>query len=95
MLRFGLEAAQDHQDKVAQLAERALNEAQEGEQVLQNRRVQGYESSRKPDVQIVDREGKARQIYEAERYPNSARNQTRQAEYEQLGIPHQTFPLGQ
>jgi RHS repeat-associated protein len=89
----GCTGKQDHRDKVGELADRARAEAKEGEQVLENKQVRGYDSRRKPDVQIVDEEGRTRQIYEAERYPDSKRNRDREAEYDRLGIPHETQGL--
>jgi hypothetical protein len=89
----GCKGKQDHRDKVGELADRARGEAKPGEQVLEGKNVRGHDSTRKPDVQIVDENGRTRQIYEAERRPGSARNKARGAEYDSLGIPHKTFPL--
>ncbi|MDM4769257.1 RHS repeat-associated core domain-containing protein [Solimonas sp. SE-A11] len=89
----GCNGREDHQRKVRDLTQQALDEAEEGEQVLQNRKIQGYDSRRKPDVQLVDRQGRARKILEAERHPNSLRSRNRSAEYDDLGIPHETYPL--
>ncbi len=89
----GSKGKPDHQDKVDELDEKAQGEKQPGENVLRERKIQGHDSNRRPDVQIVDREGKARKIFEAERYPNRARNINREKEYNDLGIENQTFPL--
>jgi hypothetical protein len=44
-------------------------------------------------VQIVDREGKTRKIFEAERLPESDRNRLREEEYRKLGIEFETHPV--
>ena len=90
----GCNGKQDHRDKTGELSDRARGEAGEGEQVLENKKIRGHDSNRKPDVQIVDKEGRTRKIYEAERHPDSARNRAREAEYDRLGIPHETHGLG-
>ncbi len=46
-----------------------------------------------PDVQIVDRGGKTRKIFEAERYPRRQRNRLREDEYNRLGIENETYNL--
>ncbi len=89
----GCKGKQDHQDKVGELGDRARGEAKEGETVLENKKIRGYDSNRRPDQQIVDENGRTRQIYEAERKPNSKYNRAREAEYNRLGVPHQTIPL--
>jgi RHS repeat-associated protein len=90
----GCNGKQDHQDKVKELAGKAQGEAKEGETVLENKKIQGRDdSNRKPDVQIVNKEGKTRKIFEAERKPSSQRNRDREAEYDRLGIPHETHGL--
>ncbi|WP_156401367.1 hypothetical protein [Duganella sp. Root1480D1] len=89
----GQNGKQDHKDKVKELVEKAESEAQDGETVLENRKVRGHDSNRKPDVQIVDKEGNTRKIFEAERKPTSKRNILREAEYDRLGIPHETHGL--
>jgi RHS repeat-associated protein len=89
----GCKGKQDHQDGVKGAADRARGEAQEGEQVLEGRKLQGYDSNRKPDVQIVNTEGRARQVYEVERHPTRKRNREREAEYDRLDVPHETIPL--
>ena len=71
----------------------AKGKAKSGEQVLVNRKVQGHASNRRPDVQIVNRKGKTREIHEAERSPNSKRNREREAEYKKLKIKNKTHPL--
>jgi hypothetical protein len=61
--------------------------------VLTERKLQGHDSKRKPDVQIVDRNGKARKVFEAERRPGSQRNQKREAEYKKLKLKQETHPV--
>jgi RHS repeat-associated protein len=90
---FGCTGKPDHQDKVRELGNRARDEAEDGEEVLENKKLQGFDSNRRPDQQIVDKNGRARQVYEAERNPNGSRNRAREAEYNRLGVPNQTFPL--
>lgn len=82
----------DHKEKVNELHEKAKSEAKEGEQVLRERKLQGHDSNRKPDVQIVDRNGKARKVFEAERRPTHKRNIKREAEYKKLGLDQETHP---
>ena len=65
-----------------------------GETVLRERKIQGHDSNRRPDVQIVDEEGKARKVSEAERRPESSRNQKREAEYERLKLGQETHKVG-
>lgn len=61
--------------------------------MLTERRIQGHASRRNPDVQIVDSEGKARKIFEAERHPTYKRNRMREQEYDNLGIKYETHGL--
>jgi RHS repeat-associated protein len=89
----GQNGKQDHKDKVEELVGIAEGEAGEGETVLENKKVRGHDSNRRPDVQIVDEEGSTRKIFEAERKPNSKRNVLREAEYDRLKIPHETHGL--
>jgi hypothetical protein len=84
----GSKGAPDHQAKVDELADKARAEAKPGETVEVNKKVQGVDSTRRPDVQIRDSSGKTRKIDEAERHPNSKRNKSREAEYDKHGIPH-------
>jgi RHS repeat-associated protein/uncharacterized repeat protein (TIGR01451 family) len=90
---FGSAGKLDHQAKVAELEAKARGELQPGESIELNKKVKGFDSNRRPDVQILDNTGKTRKIFEAERRPGSARNQNREAEYDRLGIPHETHPL--
>ncbi len=83
----------DHQEKVGELESKARSEAGEGEQVVREKKIQGHESNRRPDVQIVDRSGKARKVYEAERNPGRKRNIQRQQEYDRLEIEHETHKV--
>jgi len=56
--------------------------------------MQGHDSNRRPDVQIVDKGGKARKVFEAERKPSSQRNLKREEEYKKLNIDQETHPVG-
>jgi hypothetical protein len=78
---------------VNELADKARAEAKPGETVEVNKKVQGVDSTRRPDVQTRDASGKTRKIDEAERHPNRQRNKNREAEYDRLNIPHKTHPL--
>ena len=90
---YGSKGKPDHQNKVEELFEKAKGEAKPGEKVVREKKVQGFDSGRKPDVQIVNEEGKTRKIFEAERRPGSSRNTTREAEYESLAIPNETHKV--
>ncbi len=70
----------DHQEKVGQLADKAKAEAKPGEKVITEKKIQVPGSNRRPDVQVVDENGKTVKVHEAERKPNSARNKKREAE---------------
>ena len=49
--------------------------------------------ARKPDVQIRDRNGRTRKVFEAEREPNSRRVQEKKEEYKRLGIEAEFYDL--
>jgi hypothetical protein len=89
----GSKGAPDHQAKVNELVDKARAEAKPGETVEVNKKVQGVDSTRRPDVQIRDASGKTRKIDEAERNPNGKRNKAREGEYDRLKIPHKTHPV--
>ncbi len=95
----GQHGKQDHKDKVGELVDKAQKEAKEGQQVLTGQQIQGVNSTRKPDVQIVDilENGKMKssKVFEAERQPNSKRNKEREKEYEKLGIENETHGVGE
>ncbi len=91
---YGSKGKPDHQEKVKELEKKAQSETKPGETVLKERKIQGQDSNRKPDVQIVDENGKARKVLEAERNPNSQRNQKREAEYKKLGLDQVTEKVG-
>jgi hypothetical protein len=91
--RPGSRGHPDHQTKVDKLEQKALDEVESGEQVLREKKIRGHDSRRIPDVQIVDDEGKARKVFEAERHPNRKRNLKREAEYEKLGVEYETHEL--
>jgi hypothetical protein len=90
---FGSKGKPDHQAKVEELANKAKGEARPGEQVVRERKIQGHDSTRKPDVQIVGPDGKTRKVLEAERRPNSPRNRTREEEYRKLKVEQETHGL--
>lgn len=56
-------------------------------------KIQGADSTRRPDVQVVGPDGKVVKVVEVERRPNSQRHTERQKEYDRLGVPHETVPL--
>jgi RHS repeat-associated protein len=91
----GWNGKQDHKDKVKELAGKAEGELQEGESVLEGKKIRGHDSNRRPDVQIVDVEGCAIKCFEAERHPNRARNRAREAEYDELGVEQETHGLSE
>lgn len=84
----------DHQEKVKELEQQAQGEAQDGETVLTEKKIQNQDSNRRPDVQIVDENGQTRKVLEAERKPNSQRNIKREEEYRKLGIEQETHKVG-
>jgi hypothetical protein len=47
-----------------------------------------------PDNQIIGKDGRTKEISESERKPGSLRNKTREAEYDDLGIPNNTYGVG-
>lgn len=90
----GSKGKPDHQAKVKELEKRATEE-NPGKDIVTEKKIQVEGSRRRPDVQAVDKEtGRTTKIYEAERNPNSARNKAREAEYDNLGIPHETHKVG-
>ncbi len=63
--------------------------------VVTEKKIQGHDSNRRPDVQVVDsKTGKATRVYEAERRPESTRNKKRESEYNRLNIPNETHRVG-
>jgi hypothetical protein len=92
--RYGSKGLPDHQAKVEELMTRARGEAGPRETVLREKKVSGhYASNRRPDVQIRDANDRTRKIMEAERRPTHKRNRDREAEYDRLGIPHETHSV--
>ena len=89
----GQKGAPDHEAAVKEEADKARAAAGPGETVLEGKKIQGHDSTRRPDVQIVGADGKAHTVVEVERRPNHARHKTRQAEYDNLGVKHRTRPL--
>ena len=91
---YGAKGKPDHQEKVQELAEKAKAENPD-KKILTEKKIQVEGSNRKPDVQVVDPQtDKTEKIYEAERKPNSSRNQKREEEYKKLGVPYETHKLG-
>ncbi|MBI5764008.1 MAG: hypothetical protein HZA51_10835 [Planctomycetes bacterium] len=89
----GCKGNPDHQNKVKEIAEEKRKTLEDGEEVLTEKKIRHPESNRRPDVQVVGRDKKVKEIVEVERRPNSARNLRREQEYNDLGIPHETVPL--
>jgi RHS repeat-associated protein len=90
---YGSKGKPDHQEANARSHEEAKRDAQPGEKALREQKIQGLDSNRRPDVQIVGKDGVTRKVIENERNPSSARNLQREAEYNKLGIEHQTNPI--
>ncbi len=57
---YGSKGKPDHQEKVKELETKASAEAGEGDYVLREKQIQGVDSRRRPDVQIVDSDDKTR-----------------------------------
>jgi hypothetical protein len=91
---YGSKGKPDHQAKIDELEAKARSEAGPNETVLREKKIQGQDSNRRPDVQIVDEEGKARKVLEAERRPESKWNRDREAEYDKLNIEQETHKVG-
>ena len=64
-------------------------EIQPKERVVREGQVKGLKSSRRPDAQIVDKEGKTRKVGEVERKPNGTYNKKRTEEYNNLGVEYE------
>ncbi len=91
---YGYKGKPDHQVKVEDLSKKAKAENPDMD-IVAERKIQGHDSNRRPDVQVVDPQtGKATKVYEAERRPESTRNRNREAEYNRLNIPNQTVKVG-
>ncbi|PBC08311.1 hypothetical protein CK230_21985 [Mesorhizobium sp. WSM3859] len=96
----GSKGAIDHQQKVKDLADKAQQEVDKGlhppgSTVAVESPLGGYDSNRRPDVQVQDENGKTQKVFEAERRPNGKRNRAREDEYDRLGIPNETHGVGQ
>ena len=89
----GQQGAPDHQAEVQNQTDKAQGEAKPGQTVVQGKKIQGVDSTRRPDVQVVGPDGKVVKVVEVERRPNSQRHVERQKEYDSLGVPHKTVPL--
>jgi len=91
--KYGSKGKPDHQEGVKNAGESAKAEAKPGETVLTEKKVQGVDSRRIPDQQIVGKDGVARKVKEVERNPNSRYVQKKEAEYKKLGIEFEKIPL--
>jgi RHS repeat-associated protein len=90
---FGCKGKPDHQAKVKELAEKARKEFP-NDRIETERKIAHPNSNRRPDVQVIDRKtGRVKKIYEVERNPNGTYNRTREKEYDDLGIRHETHTL--
>ncbi len=90
----GSKGKPDHQKKVEELGKKAEKELKPGETVVREKQIQKHPSSkRRPDQQIVDKTGKTRKTFEAERHPNRKPNRLREQEYDRLGIEHETHKV--
>lgn len=90
---FGAKGKPDHQAKVGELAAQA-RENNPGMDIITEKKINNPNSNRRPDVQVVDpATGQTTKIYEAERRPESKRNQDREAEYNRLRIFNQTIKV--
>ena len=90
----GSKGKSDHQKAVDDLVEKATNE-NPGMTIIREGKIQKSGSNRRPDVQVIDPKTKqTNRIYEAEKRPNSKRNKLREAEYDRLGIEHETHKVG-
>ena len=90
---FGSKGKPDHQHKIQELKDKANSEMKPGERVETERIIKAEGSNRRPDVQIIDKDGRTRKIFEAERRPESKRNRLREEEYRRLNIEYETYPL--
>ncbi|MBX7166845.1 MAG: RHS repeat-associated core domain-containing protein [Pirellulales bacterium] len=83
----------DHKAGVEKDRLELLLEIGPGERVKTQKRIEGHDSTRIPDNQIVGPDNKTRKIIERERRPTHKRNCEREAEYDRLEIPHETRPV--
>jgi hypothetical protein len=89
---YGKKGKPDHQAIIDDKAKKISDELKEGEEIYKGKKVQGYESSKQPDIQIA-KDKKTIKIKEVERNPNSKRNKLREEEYKKLGIENETIPI--
>jgi hypothetical protein len=91
----GAKGKLDHQAKVKELETKATIE-NPGQKVVTEKKINAEGSNRRPDVQVQDptQNNKTTKVYEAERNPNSQRNQKREEEYRNLGVPYETHKVG-
>ncbi len=92
--RPGTRGYSDHQIDVQGAGrEAARKQLRKGETLLTERPVQGFPGvNRRPDNQIVGKNGKTRLVVESERRPNGPYNQKRLKLYKRLGIKVITRP---
>jgi RHS repeat-associated protein len=91
----GSRGAPDHQADVhGPGREQAREQRLPGEQVLTERPIQGHPGvNRRPDNQIVGRDGRTRLVVESERRPNGTYHRQREQQMRDCGIDCQTRPL--
>ena len=70
-----------------------MRELAENETVVREGKIQSDPSDRCSDVQMRDKDDKARKVFEAARKPNSKRNKERETQYDDLGIEHEAHPV--
>jgi hypothetical protein len=91
---YGAKGKPDHQKKVVELEKKAQKE-NPGDDIITEKKIRVDGSNRRPDVQVVDKDtGTTKKVYEAERRPESTRNQKREAEYKCIGIECETYKVG-
>jgi RHS repeat-associated protein len=83
---YGSRGKPDHQQAVKELADKYRDQLKPGEQVIEGGKIRGHDSDRRPDAQIIDKEGTTRKAGEIDRNPTGSRNQNREAEYDRLGL---------
>ena len=93
---YGSKGKPDHQKKVEELDKKARSDFPDKDryEVLREKKIKREGSRRNPDVQVVDKKtDKTVKVYEAERNPTWKRNKDREAEYDKLGVPHETHKV--
>lgn len=92
---YGARGAPDHRKDVECPGKKQAEAlAQEGEFVLTEQSLQGYPGvNRRPDNQVVGKDGKTRIVIESERRPNGPYHKKRKKQMENLGIEVLERPL--